>query len=52
MPGEVAAAPFGQITFADTDRTSRAYVDSAMDAAYKAVNEQLGIASPALTYMG
>jgi spermidine dehydrogenase len=40
LPGEVAAKPFGHITFANTDRSSRAYVDSAMDAAAQAVSEQ------------
>lgn len=39
LPGEVAARPFGRITFANTDRTSRAYTDSAIDAAYSAVGE-------------
>ena len=39
LPGEVAARPFGRITFAGTDRSSRAYIDSAIDAAYGAVNE-------------
>jgi spermidine dehydrogenase len=42
LPGEVAAAPFGRITFANTDRSSRAYTDSAIDAAYAAVHEQPG----------
>jgi spermidine dehydrogenase len=41
LPGEVAATPFGRITFANTDRRSQAYIDSAIDAAYLAVNEQL-----------
>jgi spermidine dehydrogenase len=41
LPGEVAATPFGRITFANTDRSSQAYVDSAIDAAYQAVNEQM-----------
>jgi spermidine dehydrogenase len=40
LPGEVAARPFGRVTFANTDRSSRAYIDSAIDAAYQAVNEQ------------
>jgi spermidine dehydrogenase len=40
LPGDVAAKPFGRITFANTDRSSQAYVDSAMDAATKAVDEQ------------
>jgi spermidine dehydrogenase len=40
LPGDVAAKPFGKITFANTDRRSQAYVDSAMDAAALAVNEQ------------
>ena len=40
LPGDVAAKPFGHITFANTDRSSRAYVDSAMDAAAQAVSEQ------------
>lgn len=39
LPGEVAARPFGRITFAGTDRSSRAYTDAAIDAAYTAVNE-------------
>ena len=42
LPGEVAAKPFGKITFANTDRSSEAYVDSAMKAAVQAVNEQSG----------
>ena len=40
LPGEVAARPFGRVTFANTDRSSRAYIDSAIDAAYQAVKEQ------------
>jgi spermidine dehydrogenase len=40
LPGEVAAKPFGRITFANTDRRSQAYVDSAIDAAVLAVREQ------------
>jgi spermidine dehydrogenase len=41
LPGEAASTPFGRITFAGTDRSSRAYVDSAIDAASSAVNELL-----------
>ena len=41
LPGEVAARPFGRITFANTDRSSRAYSDAAIDAAARAVQEQL-----------
>ena len=41
LPGEVASRPFGRITFAGTDRSSRAYIDSAIDAAYAAVNDLL-----------
>ena len=41
LPGEVAATPFGRITFANTDRSSRAYIDSAIDAGYAAVNDLL-----------
>ena len=37
LPGEVAARPFGRVTFANTDRSSRAYIDSAIDAACQAV---------------
>jgi spermidine dehydrogenase len=39
LPGEAASTPFGRITFAGTDRSSRAYMDSAFDAAISAVNE-------------
>ena len=39
LPGEVASRPFGRITFAGTDRSSRAYMDSAIDAADAAVRE-------------
>ena len=42
LPGDVAAKPFGKITFANTDRRSQAYVDSAIDAAVLAVGEQSG----------
>jgi spermidine dehydrogenase len=42
LPGEAAARPFGRITFANTDRSSRAYIDSAIDAASSAVNDLLG----------
>jgi spermidine dehydrogenase len=42
LPGDVASRPFGRITFANTDRISRAYADSAIDAAHSAVVEQLG----------
>lgn len=41
LPGEVAAWPFGRLSFANTDRISTAYTDSAIDAAYSAVDEQL-----------
>ena len=41
LPGEAASTPFGRITFAGTDRSSRAYMDSAIDAASSAVNELL-----------
>ena len=40
LPGDVAAKPFDKITFANTDRRSQAYVDSAIDAAVLAVGEQ------------
>jgi len=40
LPGDVAATPFDKITFANTDRRSQAYVDSAIDAAALAVGEQ------------
>jgi len=40
LPGEVAARPFGRITFANTDRSSIAYMNYAIDAARSAVNEQ------------
>ena len=41
FPGEVAAGPVGRISFANTDRSSVAYSDSAIDAAYAAVDEQM-----------
>jgi spermidine dehydrogenase len=40
LPGEVAAWSFGGISFANTDRSSVAYSDAAIDAAYSAVDEQ------------
>jgi len=39
LPGEAASTPFGRITFAGIDRSSRAYMDAAIDAASSAVNE-------------
>lgn len=42
LPGEVASRPFGRVTFANTDRYSVAYAHYTIDAAYAAVNEQLG----------
>lgn len=41
FPGDIAAQPFGRITFANTDRISVAYMDAAIDAAGSAVDEQL-----------
>ena len=39
LPGDVAARPFGRIAMAGTDKRSRAYMDSAIDSAYEAVNQ-------------
>ena len=39
LPGEAASKRFGRVTFAGIDRSSRAYVDSAIDAASSAVTE-------------
>ena len=39
-PRRGGGRPFGRITFANTDRSSRAYTDSAIDAAFAAVHEQ------------
>jgi len=39
LPGEAASTPFGRITFAGIDRSSRSYMDEAIDAAISAVNE-------------
>ena len=41
FPGEVAARKFGRVSFANTDRSSVAYSDYAIDAASTAVEEQL-----------
>ena len=41
LPGEVAARTFGRITFANTDRSSIAYMNFAMSAADSAVSELL-----------
>jgi spermidine dehydrogenase len=39
LPGDVAATRLGRIVMAGTDRSSRAYIDSAIDAAFEAVNQ-------------
>lgn len=39
LPGDVAARPFGRIAMAGTDKRSEAYMDSAIDSAYEAVNQ-------------
>ena len=39
LPGEVAAKPYGRIVMANTDKRSEAYMDSAIDAAYEAVDQ-------------
>lgn len=38
-PNEIARAPFGRITIANSDSAARAYTDAAIDEAWRAVNE-------------
>ncbi len=42
-PNVIARAPFGNITIANSDSAARAYTDAAIDEAYRAVRELLGI---------
>ena len=39
MPNEIARAPFGRITIANSDSAARAYTDAAIDEAWRAVTE-------------
>jgi spermidine dehydrogenase len=41
-PHEQGRMPFGHISIANSDSENRAYLDGAIDAAWRAVNEQLG----------
>jgi spermidine dehydrogenase len=41
FPGDIASKPYGQITFANSDRGPVAYMDVAIDAGSSAVDEQL-----------
>ena len=41
-PHELGRKPFGRISIANSDSENRAYIDGAIDAAWRAVNEQLG----------
>jgi spermidine dehydrogenase len=43
-PNVIGRKPFGRITIANTDSAATAYTDSAIDQAYRAVNELLGMA--------
>jgi spermidine dehydrogenase len=40
----VARQPFGRIAIANADAAAYAYTDAAIDEAYRAVNDLLGIA--------
>ncbi|MBT3428585.1 MAG: NAD(P)/FAD-dependent oxidoreductase [Gammaproteobacteria bacterium] len=42
-PHQLAAARIGRISIANSDASAMAYVNGAFDAAYRAVNEQLGL---------
>jgi spermidine dehydrogenase len=44
-PCEIARRPFGRIAIANSDAAAAAYTDQAIDQAYRAVNELLGIAN-------
>jgi spermidine dehydrogenase len=44
-PCEIARKPFGRIAIANSDAAAAAYTDQAIDQAYRAVNELLGIAN-------
>lgn len=41
-PHELGRKPVGRISIANSDSENRAYIDGAIDAAWRAVNEQLG----------
>ncbi|MDB2400243.1 NAD(P)/FAD-dependent oxidoreductase [Porticoccaceae bacterium] len=41
-PHELGRKPFGRISIANSDSENRAYLDGAIDAAWRAINEQLG----------
>ena len=40
-PHELGRKPFGRISIANSDSENKAYLDGAIDAAWRAVNEQL-----------
>ena len=42
-PHQLGAARIGRISIANSDASAMAYVNGAFDAAYRAVNEQLGL---------
>jgi len=42
-PHQLGAARIGRISIANSDASASAYVDGAFDAAYRAVNEQIGL---------
>jgi len=41
-PHELGRKPYGRISIANSDSENRAYLDGAIDAAWRAINEQLG----------
>ena len=46
-PHELGRKQFGKISIANSDSEAHAYVNSAIDAALRSVNEQLGAVKPA-----